>query len=354
MKKRILVCAALAICCGVVFAQGAPLVTLTGQLQTGVQDVVALGAGTVSDAVSLYDIESGSPSRFRVGVLFASPDGTWGISTRLDGENLAVGGLTATWNRAFVWGDLFDRLVTVKAGLLGEESFSFTWRSWGAENIWGDQFDGNLGAELQVRPLPGLLVAYVYPILNGTKALDSLESGYVAAAFEAQGIGRLVAGAQLSNAINSTSAWVGMDLTLLANFTARAAAQAFYVGDAQYSWIQVYEEAGYQLGDAGLSLKAWEEAYAAPGSALGFRIEPAAAYSFGTLTLGVVVDGGNLMAVDPNPGVAALPLGWAAGAFCAYALAPAAIIKAGCRYLVPDVSETAASLQVFASFAWSF
>jgi hypothetical protein len=350
------VAAALAMACSaaVALAQGGPVVKVSGLLQTGFQDVTTITSTGQTDEVSLYDALSGNPTRFRIGMSLTTADGDWGITTRLDNEYLSTGGVAPSWNQALVWGTLFERLVTLKAGLLDEEAFSFTWRSWGAELIWGDQFDGNLGAELQLAPLPGLTLGYVFPILGGVTAMDSLKSSYLAAAFEVAGLGRLVGGAQLSPAINSTYAWVGADLAAVQGLILRVAAQAFYIGDTNFSWLQVYQEAGYVFGPLALTLKAWEEAYAAKNSSLAWQAEPTVSYSIGVVTVALTGAAGTLLARDPNPGASVLPFGFAAGGYASFALAPTSEIRLGGRFLMPDISVSSSTVQVFVSFVWSF
>ncbi len=362
MKKISIIVLALALMAAAVFAQGEPTIKITGQLQTGLRDVVTINGAVVSDAVSLYDAETGNPARFRIGLSFTSADGNWGLTTRLDaGSNPVVLPLNASWNQALAWGSLFNRIVTLKAGILNEEAFSFTWKPWGAEYVWGGQIDGELGLEAILQPVPGLMVGYIFPIADGASFLDSLRGSTIGISYALPDLIRVVAGARLTKqtdiALGVTTgvscAWAGIDITAVKDLTARFAVQASGIGSA-YPWMQLYEEAGYAIDALGVNLKCWEEVYTIANSGFGWQVEPTISYAFGIITLGVMGDLGTLLLLDPNPGVSPLPFGLAAGAFASFALAPTATIKVACRYLMPDISAAVSTLQTSVSFAWAF
>jgi len=341
---------AVAIACG---AQDAPVIRLTGQLGTGFQDLLQLSGTSLSDAISLYDFASGKPSRFRVELQFAAPDGNWGITTRLDSEVLSNGGLSATWNQALVWGKVLNGLIGAKAGLLDEEGFSFSWYPWGVENIWGGQYDGNLGVEVQLSPLSWLTVGYVLPVLDGTRWADTIDGSYLGAAITVPNAARIVAGASLGLPY-ATTAWIGADLMAVEGLVARAAAQATNIGSTYSVWVELYEEAGYPLAGILLNVKGWEEVYGAPGSSVGWQVEPSVGYAFGPVTVSVVGDGGTLLAKDPNPAVGSLPLGYAVGLTASCAPVASSTIQVGARYLVPDSSVQTSTLQTFVDFRWTY
>jgi hypothetical protein len=355
MKKAIVFFAALLIVGMTAYAQSNALVKLSAELDTGAQDVISFSGANMSDAVSLSYAPIGIPSRFRIGLGVGSVDGNWGITTRLDSESLQAGGLAASWNRALVWGKVFDNLLTFKAGLLDEEAFSFTWRPWGAENIWGAQFDGSLGAEVQVNPVSNLTIGYIFPIQNGITFTDSLKGSNIAASYEMPGVFTIVGGVQLSRTVNSSDAWLGVDIKAIEGLTARVAAQAMNVGDANIALLEVYQEAGYVVWGIGLNLKAWEEFYAAANSGIGWQVEPTVSYPMGIVTLALSGDLGNLVAQDPNPSVPALqPFGFAVGPSATFVLAPSSTIRAGARFKVGDVNTSSATVQTFVSFRWVF
>lgn len=355
MKKAIVLVAALLIMPMMAYAQSGVQVKLSAELDTGAQDVITFSGSSTSNAVSLYDVTTGLPSRFRLGLVVGSIDGNWGITTRLDSELLQAGGLAASWNRALVWGKVFDNLVTIKAGLLDEEAFAFTWRPWGAENIWGAQFDGNLGAEVQVRPVPNLTIGYIFPIQDGISFTDSLKGSNVAASYAMPGLFAVVGGVQLSRAVNSSDAWLGFDLKAVEGLTARVAAQALNIGDANIAWLEVYQEAGYVVYGIGLNLKAWEEVYAAANSGIGWQVEPTVSYVIGIITVALSGDLGNLVSKDPNAVVSALqPFGFAIAPSVSLALAPSSTIQVGGRFKVGDVSKSIATLQTYVSYGWVF
>ena len=355
MKKAIVLFTALFILTIPAYAQSGAVIRLSAELDTGAQDVIAFSGSSMSDAVSLSYAPIGIPSRFRLGLGVGSLDGNWGIATRLDSELLQAGGLAASWNRALVWGKVFDNLVTIKAGLLDEEAFAFTWRPWGVENIWGAQFDGNLGAEVQVSPISNLTLGYIFPIQDGISFTDSLKGSNVAASYAMPGMFAVVGGIQLSRAINSSDAWLGLDVKAVEGLTARVAAQAMNIGDANVGWLEVYQEAGYMIEGVGLNLKAWEELYAAANSGIGWQVEATVSYPMGIVTLTLSGDLGNLVSQDPNPSVPALqPFGIAIAPYVALALAPSSTIQAGTRFKVGDLNTSNATLQTFVSFRWVF
>jgi uncharacterized membrane protein YqgA involved in biofilm formation len=116
----------------------------------------------------------------------------------------------------------------------------------------------------------------------------------------------------------------------------------------------VYQEAGYAFGDLGLSLKAWEEAYSLAGSSLAWQAEPAVSYTIGSVTVGMEGDLGTLLLKDPNPGVASLPFGLAAGALVSFAASPNTLMQLGGRFIMPDITVSSSTVQIFLSFVWSF
>ena len=245
--------------------------------------------------------------------------------------------------------------MTFKAGLLDEEAFAFSWRPWGAENIWGAQFDGSLGAEVQVRPVSGLAVGWIFPIQDGISFTDSLKGSNIAASYEMPGVFVVVGGVQLSRAVNSSDAWLGLDIDAVEGLTARVAALAMNVGDANIALLEVYQEAGYVVAGIGLNLKAWEEFYAAANSGIGWQVEPTVSYPMGIVTLALSGDLGNLVAQDPNPSVPALqPFGFAVAPSVTLAFAPSSTIQAGGRFKVGDITKSIATLQTYVSFRWVF
>jgi hypothetical protein len=354
MKKAILLPLVLTFVGALCQAEGAPLITMTAELQTGLRDIISFAGSTVSDAVSLYDIDSGNPSRFRIGLGFTSQDSNWGITTRLDSESLAGPNMGASWNQALVWGKLFDGLVLLKSGLLDETAFRLLWRHQGMEVIWGAQFDGQLGAEIQVKPLSGLTVGAILPIANGLSMLDLVSASNIAATYSMPGFMNVSGGIQLAKAANSAYAWIGADWNAVPNLVARIYAQATNIGDANLSWLQIYQEAAYPVEGFTINLRAWEEFYALANSSVGWQLEPTVSYPIGIVTLALTGDIGSLLAADPHPGVASLPFGFGVGTYAVFALAPTSTIALGCYAGQPDVSISAGALQFYVNYRWSF
>ena len=335
-------------------AQGVPPFTITAELQTGLRDVVSFAGSTVTDAVSLYDIDSGNPSRFRIGLGFTSLDSNWGITTRLDSENLAGPSMGASWNQALLWGKLFDGLVLLKTGLLDETAFQLTWRHQGTEVIWGAQFDGQVGAEIQVKPFAGLTVGAILPIANGLGILDLMSASNIAATYSMPDFIKVSGGIQLAKAANSAYAWIGADWLAVPDLLARFYAQATNIGDANLFWLQLYQEAAYPVQGFTINLRAWEELYTLANSSIGWQLEPTVSYPIGIVTLALTGDIGTLLAADPHPGVASLPFGFGVGAYAEFALAPTSTIALGCYAGQPDVKISAGTLQFYVNYRWSF
>jgi hypothetical protein len=334
-------------------ADEAPVFRVTGQLETGVQDVIRYSSDGVTDAVSLYDNDTGSSSRFRIGFTVTGADDTWGIVTRLDNETLSNGGLVATWNQALLWGNLFDKVVTVKAGLLDEEGFSFTWKPWGAENIWGNQFDGNLGLEIQLAPIDGIRLGYVFPILDGTRFEDAVSGSYAAATILIPDVFRMSMGTALGLPY-STYAWLGADLLAVRDLTVRVAGQLTNIGSPFLGILEIFQEAGYHFAGFEVLLMGWEEFYAAPDSDVGWQLEPSVGYTLGQFTFTLVGDIGNLLANDPAPGNLALPFGYAIGGVVSFAPVSTCTLQVGARYNDPSYLSSATTLQIFVAFQWFF
>ena len=336
------------------YGEGAPVVTITGLLQTGLQDVVSFTGSKVTDAVSPYDVDSGKPSRFRIGLGFISPDFNLGITARLGSDGLTGGGMAPNWDQALVWGKLLDGWVLLKAGLLDEIAFEVVWRHRGTRVEWGAQFDGQLGAEIQVNPIPGLTIGSILPIANGLSFLDVLSASNIAATFSMPDLMKVSGGIQLAKAANSAYAWFGADLKAVPNLLARIYAQATNIGDAELSWLQVYQEAAYPVAGITINLRAWEEFYALANSSVGWQLEPTVSYPIGIVTLALTGDIGTLLAADPNPGIASLPFGFGVGAYAVFALAPTSTITVGCYTEEPDVNVVASTLQFYLNYRWIF
>jgi hypothetical protein len=256
--------------------------------------------------------------------------------------------------QALVWGKLFDGLVLLKSGLLDETAFQLMWRHQGTEVIWGAQFDGQVGAEIQVKPMSGLTVGAILPIANGLSILDLLSASNVGATYSIPDLMKISGGIQLAKAANSTYAWIGADWNAVPDLVARIYAQATNIGDANLSWLQLYQEAAYPVEGFTINLRAWEEFYALSKSSVGWQLEPTVSYRVGIITLALTGDIGTLLAADPNPGIASLPFGFGVGAYATFALAPTSTIAVGCYAQDPDVGMSAGTVQIYVNYRWIF
>jgi len=147
MKKLIVLLLAFAMV-GAVFAADAPAPALTfnGYLNTGFQ------YDTTSDLVKLYGAYAGKTSRLRLNAAYTNGD--FGVNFRYQSNDSAT---APSVTQALVWGNLFNKMVTFKAGELNDYTWATPYNSFG-------NFDGQTGIQVQLKPIAGLNFGVFVPV----------------------------------------------------------------------------------------------------------------------------------------------------------------------------------------------
>jgi len=342
MKKLLVVLLALTAVGAIAFADVTPL-KITGSLETGAAYVSIKGAGNAM--WNAYDNDSGHQARGTLGIAFTAPDGNWGLITRLDTEGIVgtpgaqgnSGNLAIGLDRAVLWGNVMPGMLTLKAGVLDEETFA-------TENEgWGNYLDGAVGLEALVTPAPGLTLGYMVPINSGAPSGDlnsftvGLGSGNIAGngtandafatsavlfAYNAPNLANFLAGYRFGtqNAVGgyvptqSGYFWGGASLKAIPNLLARLEVLYQHLGNSDTGDATILEEAAYTMGPLVVDLAMFQDYFAKKqlNSQLRYNFRPNVAYNLGQATVGVGIDYGT--EASYNWGVIGLPgAGSAAG-----------------------------------------
>jgi hypothetical protein len=212
MKKFLVLFVGLAILAGSVCALDLPDalkipgLVVTGDVNTGFRvtgeswadynDVVKKNHSDPQAFAYSSSIDDGTPFRAQLQLVWTRGD--LGVKTRLrytpaQGRELKTANLfdfSHAVNKAFVWGDLFDKKVRVIAGKGLDGAWGLFYSNW--DNT-GD-FDGVDGVKVEVKPIDGLNVGVAYGSGDGVFGSAFTNSGDPWASER-----RLVAGAKYSN-----------------------------------------------------------------------------------------------------------------------------------------------------------
>jgi len=320
MKKALVVLLALTCLSAAVFADVNPL-AITGSLETGVAFVIPHSGPGIA---RLYDNDSGNAARLLLGINFTSPDGNWGVITRLDAEGLVgnnsaegkSGSTIAGFDRALLWGNVVPGLLTLKGGVLDEEAYA-------TENEgWGNFTDNAVGMEVVVKPTAGLQVSYFLPVANATdytvggapllfNASNWAGSGSMNDAFAASTFALAYAMPNMANIVlgyrNGTGTatgvdqktgyfWGGFSLKAVPNVLARLEVQAVNLGAANgVAGYGALEEGAYTIGAAGAGqivpdIVIIEDILSGSGNKVLYTIRPSVTYNLGMAVVGIGFD----------------------------------------------------------------
>jgi len=270
MKKLFVLLLAFAMV-GAVSAQAAapapaPVLTWSGYLNTGFQY-------TSSDGyVYLWNADAGNMTRVRLSAAYTNGD--FGVNFRIQNSDVGTTVGAQLFTQALVWGNLFDKMVTFKAGKLNDYTWATPYSSWGA-------LDGKTGLQVQLKPAAGLNVGFFVP-LAATKSItvaNTFKDVNVAAKYTADGVGTFLAHLDLGTTANALYASANItavkDLTLMleakmADLTAIGTTTTFR------------EYGSYALGDLAVGIYA-EETLA---TTFGWAVCPEASYMVGKTELG--------------------------------------------------------------------
>ena len=259
MKKLIVLLLAFAMVGGV-FAQTAdPALTFSGYVYTGFQ------YDSTSDSLYLYN--AATPNYTRIRWNMAYTNGDFGLSFRVQNSDVVAPTSPQLFTQALVWGNLFNKTVTFKAGKLNDYTWATPYYAWG-------NFDGKTGFQAQFKPVAGLNFGFFVPLQANTTVLasDVLKDINVAAKYTVNDYGTILAHLNLGTAANALylSANVSAieDLTLIVE---SAIADLTAAGTN----TTVNEYVSYSMGDLAVGLFA-QQAFAA---SFGWSVAPEVSYA---------------------------------------------------------------------------
>lgn len=283
MKKLIVLLLALAMV-GAVSAQAAapaPALTFNGYLNTGME------YDSTTGFAYLWNADTGNNTRVRLNAVYTN--GNFGLNFRL--QNSDVGGSMSgqLFGQALVWGNLFNNMVTYKAGRLNDYTWATSWNAWG-------NFDGQTGFQVQVKPVKGLNLGFFVP-LAATKtvlATDALKAANVAAKYTADGVGSFLAHLDLGTTTNALI--LGANITAVKDLTAWFEARATDL-TAIGTTTKIVEYLSYAMGDLAVGVYADQVL----GATLGWTVAPEVSYVLGgnEYGLSVTFDDTGYFGVDP-------------------------------------------------------
>jgi len=319
MKKALVVLLALTFVGALAFADVTPL-KITGSIETGAAFVSVKGAEMTWGA---YDNDSGHAARTTLGIAFTTPDGNWGIISRLDAEGIVgtpgaqgnSGNYLVGLDRAVLWGNVLPGMLTLKAGVLDEETFA-------TENEgWGNYLDGAVGLEALVTPSPGLTVGYMVPMANSAgatdlnaaavivgngqntlagngSAVDAFSTSAVLLAYNIPDLANVVAGFRFGTGTAASVPtqtgylWGGVSVKAIPNLLARLEVLYANLGNSTSGDITILEEVGYTMGPLVLDLAMFQDIFSASGSSVAYNFRPNVTYDLGMAKVGVGIDYG--------------------------------------------------------------
>lgn len=336
MKKLFVLLLAFAMVAGA-FAQ----VNFTGYLDTG---FMIEKEGSADAEVSLYGDDSGTQSRFNLAGAYSNEN--VGVTFRLRVQGDFDGAAPAPqifMNRGFVWAKMFDDMVKVQAGRLGD----YTWATW--VNYFGN-LDTKTGVQLQIMPMDGLNFGLFMPVTTAAVALeDTFKSLVIGAAYSAEDFGKFVAGVKLSPLDDSMDAWAGAQITAVENLVVYVEYEGTDLGNDVTGATYLFEEIDYTMGDLNFGIDLEQQFWANDALDMGLSFGPYVNYTIEAITLGgqftyyTADDSGMLI----NP-------------YAKYAVGPGALIEFGAYLYSGDIQDVEATAltdnttQIYLSFTWSF
>lgn len=393
MKKLLVVLLALTCVGALAFADGAPSIAINGFVDTGVA-VLLPGASGATSTIQQYNNDSGNAGRFRLGIAITAPDGTFGFVSRMEGDsglignaggNSAAGQYVMGFNRFLGWANVFNGMLTLKAGILDELAFMTANRNWGAF------LDGAVGIEAIVKPTPGLAISYYLPAAQFPASIynlgapvsytgngsitDTLSGSSIQASYSMPDLVNIVAGFQ---GAHSTVAyqyqtglfWAGIDVVAIPNVIARLEGQMQNIGSSTAGENDLFAEGAYTMGALKIDVAAWLRLYATSNSDMGWDIEPNISYDLGYAKVGIVGDIGNIAGLYSGPlngvavydvsagqGIQNTKLSADIGPYIGVPIGTGASVNAGLLYVIGSLSGTTGTSNgaaVYLDFRWSF
>jgi len=281
MKKLIVLLLALAMV-GAVSAQAAapapaPALTFSGYLNTGFQ------YDTGTDLVSLYGAYAGQISRLRLNAAYTNGD--FGVNFRYQSNDSAT---APAVGQALVWGNLFNNMVTFKAGKLNDYTWATPYNSFG-------NFDGKTGIQVQVKPVAGLNFGVFVPVTAaGATPINTFKDMSIAGKYSAAGLADFLVNLNLGAAANELIGSV--NVTAVKDLTAIVEADITDITDVANT-LYLDEYLSYAMGD--LSVGAYiDQTFGTP---FAWSVTPEVDYVMGNVELyaSFMYDSGNAWSFDP-------------------------------------------------------
>jgi hypothetical protein len=310
MRKLLLIGALVLIGAGV-FAQNAsaPTMAFTGALYTG---TIAQSIGGSTPTMGIWDPVNQTGSRFNFqGTV---DGGTWGLNFRLredDNWQQNYDSNMPSFRRLYGWLEPLPGVIRVVVGRLS--GYEWATGDAGGFSTLGN-FDGAVGAQLQIKPIDGLNFGLFLPFTYGlgggdyvsseelVQVLDTMAFG---AKFTMKGVGDIEAGYWLtpswyppntgsSNFYEFPLAWFGLEYVGTPNLVALLESQFALSSNWATNYSYLDEEVSYQLNQIGLTLYAeqliWNGSATGlnSGTFLGFR--PVVDYTMGNVDVGAYAE----------------------------------------------------------------
>ena len=278
MKKLIVLLLAVAMV-GVAFAQdAAPALKLSGYLNTGFK----YDSGT--DLVKLWGSYAGQISRLRLNAAYTNGD--FGVNFRYQSNDSAT---APSVTQALVWGNLFDKMVTFKAGKLNDYTWATPYNSFG-------NFDGQTGVQVQVKPISGLNFGVFVPLTAaGATPTNTFKDMSIAGKYSAAGLADFLVNLNLGTAANAV--YGSVNVTAVENLTAIVEAKITDITDVANT-LYLDQYVSYAMGD--LSVGAYvDQTFGTP---FGWSVTPEVDYVMGDVELyaSFMVGSGSVWSFDPS------------------------------------------------------
>lgn len=252
MKKLLIALLALSVA-GVAFAAD-PALTLSGAVKTGLTFASSDSTSATEDGMVLLQSDDvGDNVPVRVELVGAYTDGDFGLKFRLRSNYEDA----LTFSYGYVWGNLFNNMVTYKVGKVDDGS-------WGTEGDEGfDAADkvGN-GLQIQVKPVEGLNVGVKLNAPVATKVDTytawtyeqfsnemSFGLGYTSDMFNFQAGYAMDSDADDSGSEDFSWAYFGANYKGMEALTAIVEAKFGGLGDADLGWKEFNETVEYAVSE---------------------------------------------------------------------------------------------------------
>lgn len=337
MKKLLVLLLALTMV-GAAFAQ----VSFSGYLDTG---FVYEKIGSADATLTLNGDDSGTTSRFNLNGSWKSEDGVVGAAFRFRTQgDFDAGSPVLFTRRAYVWGTMFDGMVKLVAGKLGD----YTWATLGPAAF--GNIDGPTGVQFQVMPIEGLNLGFFLPATTaGALAEDAFGDILIGASYAMADVFTAQAGIDLSPTADSNDAWAGVEVTAIENLYIVVEASLTDLGNDATGATYLFEEAEYSMDALVFGIDLEQQFWADSALDMGLSFGPYVSYTMDMVTLGgqftYITAGDSGMIISP---------------YVRYAMGKGADLELRLDLYTGDITDVEATAladnttDIILSFTWSF